>query len=67
LLVNNPQNLKQDYIYGIGLQSNCVQKVTFNEIVVSETSLPMPPNKINAVVERDIVIRNVSEEELLNY
>ena len=45
------------------LETNWVQKVTMNEVVVSETTLPMPPNKINAVIERNIVIRNVSEKE----
>ena len=33
------------------------------ELVVSETTLPMPPNKINAVIEREILIRNVTEQE----
>lgn len=45
------------------LATNWVQKVTLTEFVVSETILPMPPNKINSVVERNIVIRNVSEKE----
>lgn len=45
------------------LATNWVQKVTMTEFVVSETILPTPPNKINAVVERSIVIHNVSEEE----
>jgi len=40
-----------------------VQKVTMTELVMSETILPMPPNKFNAVIERNIVIRNVSEGE----
>jgi hypothetical protein len=40
-----------------------VQKATMTELVVSETILPMPPNKINSVIERNIVIRNVSENE----
>jgi hypothetical protein len=45
------------------LATQWVQKVTMTELVVSETILPMPPNKINAVIERNIVIRNVSEGE----
>jgi hypothetical protein len=45
------------------LKANWVQKVTMDEIVVSETTLPMPPNKINFVSERNIIIRNVSEKE----
>jgi len=49
------------------LVSNWVQKVTFNEIVVTEATMPMPPNKVNSVVERNVVIQNVSENELFNY
>ena len=45
------------------LATNWVQKVTMTEFVVSETILPMPPNKITSVIERDIIIRNVSEKE----
>ena len=33
------------------------------EIVVSETTLPEPPNKANAVIERLIEIRNVGPEQ----
>lgn len=47
------------------LATNWVQKVTMTELVVSETTLPMPPNKVNNVIERNIVIRNVSEEEFV--
>ena len=42
--------------------SNWVQKVTFDEMVVCETTLPMPPNKINSVVERNIIIKNITQE-----
>jgi len=49
------------------LASNWVQKVTFNEIVVTEATMAMPPNKVNSVVERNVVIRNVSEGEFFNY
>ena len=45
------------------LSTNWVQKATMTETVVSETSLPMPPHKINAVIERQSVIQNVSAEE----
>jgi hypothetical protein len=31
------------------------------EIVVSETALPIPPDKVNAVIERSITIQNVSD------
>ena len=47
----------------IDLATNWVQKATLAEFVVTEVTLPMPPNKVNAVVERDILIRNVTAEE----
>ena len=47
------------------LVTQWVQKVTMTELVVSETILPMPPNKVNNVIERNIVIRNVSEDEFV--
>lgn len=47
----------------IDLVTNWVKKVTMDELVVTEVTLPMPPGKINAVIERNIVIRNVSAEE----
>jgi hypothetical protein len=47
----------------IDLSTNWVKKVTMYELVVSETALPMPPNKINSVIERDIIVRNVSAGE----
>lgn len=47
------------------LATQWVQKVTMAELVVSETTLPMPPNKVNNVIERNIVIRNVSESEFV--
>lgn len=49
------------------LFSNWVQKVTFDEIVICETTMPMPPNKINSVVERNILILNVSKEEFFDF
>ncbi len=45
------------------LSTNWVQKVTMTEFVVTEVTLPMPPNKINSVIERNIVIRNVGKDE----
>ena len=45
------------------LESNWVQKVTLTEFVVSETRLPVPPNTIPSINERDILIRNVSAKE----
>ncbi len=47
------------------LETNWIQKATLKEFVVSETALPMPPGKIDAVNERDILIRHVSQEEFL--
>jgi hypothetical protein len=45
----------------IDMESNWVQKVVMDEIVVSETILPTPPHKINAVIERTSTIRSVDE------
>lgn len=50
----------------IDLASRWVRKATLYELVVTETRLPMPPNKINAVIEREILVRNVSEQEFLS-
>ena len=47
----------------IDLETYWVRKVVMDEFVVSETTLPMPPNKINGVVERESTIRNVTQEE----
>ena len=49
------------------LTSNWVQKVTLNEVVITETTMPMPPNKVNSVVERNIIILNVCKENFYNY
>lgn len=46
------------------LESGWVQKVCFSEMVVSETTLPVPPNKINSIAERSIVITNQKETGL---
>jgi len=43
------------------------KKVAFNELLIVENSLPMPPNNINAVIEWNIVIRNLREYEYSNY
>jgi hypothetical protein len=47
----------------IDLATNWVKKLTMDEFVVVEATLPMPPNKVNTVGERDIIIRNVTAEE----
>jgi len=45
------------------LSSGLVQKVCFSEMVLSETTLPVPQNNINSVVERNIVIMNLNETQ----
>ena len=44
------------------LTNHWVQRATMVELVVSEAVLPMPPGKVNSVMERNIFIRNVSKE-----
>jgi len=46
------------------LENNWIRKATLSEWVVSETTLPMPPGKLNSVNERSIIILNVSEDEV---
>jgi len=41
------------------LASGWIQKATLHEMVVSQTTIPGMPQKVNSVVERNIVIRNV--------
>ena len=43
----------------IDLATRWVRKVTMDEWVVAESTVPMLPNKINAVIERNTIIRNV--------
>ena len=45
----------------IDLATRWVRKVTMDELVVTETTVPMLPNKINAVIERNSTIRNISK------
>ena len=47
----------------IDIATKWVQKIVMDEVVVSETILPFPPNKVNSVTERNTIIQNVSEEE----
>ena len=47
----------------VDLATRWVRKATMYEMVVVEVTLPVPPNKVNGVTERDILIRNVSEAE----
>ncbi len=44
------------------LKSNWIQKAVLTEWVVSATTVPTLPNKINAVTERNILISNVTGE-----
>jgi hypothetical protein len=44
----------------VDLATRWVRKATMNEWVVTETIVPTLPNKMNAVVERNLVIRNVT-------
>ncbi len=50
----------------INMKSFWVEKVVMDEFVLSETTLPVPPNKINIVTERKVVISNVSKEHFIN-
>ena len=47
----------------VDLGTRWVRKATMYEMVVAEVTLPVPPNKVNGVTEREILIRNVSAEE----
>jgi len=44
----------------IDLASRWPRKVTMDELVVAESTVPMLPNKMTAVIERNTIIRNVS-------
>lgn len=43
----------------IDMESYWVRKVAMWEMVVSETTMPMAPHKVNGVVERETTIRNL--------
>jgi hypothetical protein len=47
----------------IDLLTNWAKKVTMYELVVTEVTLPAPTGKVNSVIERDIVVRNISAAE----
>ena len=47
------------------MESFWVRKVVMWEMVVSETTLPMPPNKVNSVIERETTIRNLDRTDFL--
>jgi hypothetical protein len=44
----------------IDLATRWVRKVTMDELVVAESTVPTLPNKMTAVIERDTIIRNVT-------
>ena len=44
------------------LEIHWIQKAMSKEFVVSEMILPVSPDKINAIIERNIQIKNVSRE-----
>ena len=46
------------------VKTNWLQKATLKEFVVSETILPAAPHKINAIIERNIIIENVSKSNI---
>ncbi|MBN2129400.1 MAG: hypothetical protein JW741_07880 [Sedimentisphaerales bacterium] len=46
----------------IDLATRWVRRATMYEMVVAETTLPTAPHKVNAVIERDILIRNVGQD-----
>lgn len=47
----------------IDLKTKWVRKVAMNEFVMSETTMPGPPNKVSEVTERVMTIQNVSMAE----
>jgi hypothetical protein len=47
----------------IDLESKWVRRVSMTEMVVIEVQLPMPPSKVNSVVERISTIHAVSKKE----
>jgi hypothetical protein len=47
----------------IDLKTKWVRKVDMHEVVVSETTMPFPPNKVDAVTERMTTVQNVSLAE----
>jgi hypothetical protein len=42
------------------ISSGWIQEATLNEMVVTETTVPGSPNKMNAVIERSVEIENVT-------
>jgi len=47
----------------ISLNTYWIQGVDMTESVITEVKMPMPPNKINQVVERQLTIRSITKEE----
>jgi hypothetical protein len=46
----------------VDLTTHWVRKVTMDELVVAESTVPTLPNKISAVMERNTLIRNVTPQ-----
>jgi len=46
----------------IDLATRWPRKVTMDELVVAESTVPMLPNKVSAVIERNTIIRNVGNK-----
>jgi hypothetical protein len=44
----------------IDLASRWPRKVTMDELVVAESTVPMLANKVTAVIERNTIIRNIT-------
>jgi len=49
----------------IDMESYWVRKVVMGELVVSETTMPMAPHKVNSVIERTTIIRAVNSTDFL--
>jgi len=47
----------------IDLATRWPRKVTMDELVVAESTVPMLPNKMSAVIERNTIIRSVSTKD----
>jgi hypothetical protein len=43
----------------VDLATRWVRKATMDELVVAESTVPVLPNKVHAVLERSTIIRNV--------
>ena len=63
----NIETMGSSHYFGdiyIDMESKWVQKAHMAEFVVTEVRLPMPPNKLNTVIERDVTIWVVNQAEV---